>query len=601
MQPFKKLSEELINRAKETLGEYQPEFWTFGEKAAKDVHPDYSALRSDYANLIHAVTENYQVSDIGSLVILGDGLYNSGNDPVFESRALPFPVYTVGIGDTTLRTDAAILQINTNKTAYLDSYFPVDVELSFLKAGGNSLKFTVYQADKPIYETTVRIPSDKHFRQERISLKATQTGINNFTAVVESFPGEENTSNNRYDFSVHVISEKQKILVWQYGTHPDVSAIIQAIGHEKSYTWDLISGQEKEISFAEYDLVIMHQLPDENAANGALAEDLLKSRRPILFIVGQSTSIPRLNSLQAGVEFQPITGYEYANPILNSNFSLFSIEKEQQRTMANWPPLSVPFGEIELDGELQPLVRQRLQSIETDRPLLAAGRVQGVKRGFILGEGLWRWRMQNYLQNGSHQAFDYLIQKLVNYLILKPNEDNFNVFYQTEYAEDSPVIMQAELFNDSFEPVNTPEVHLSLTSDNGTNLSFTFDRTDMHYKLNMGNLDTGKYSFEAFVKLGETNYQETGSFQVSQLQLELARTNANFQVLYQIARNTGGQFYTTDAFNELIDKLKENEKLKVQKTRQLIFQDVIVMKWLFFFVLLLLCMEWFLRKYWGSY
>lgn len=174
-------------------------------------------------------------------------------------------------------------------------------------------------------------------------------------------------------------------------------------------------------------------------------------------------------------------------------------------------------------------------------------------------------------------------------------------FYQTEYAEDSPVTMQAELFNDSFEPVNTPEVHLHLTSENGTNLSFTFDLTGDQYKLNMGNLPPGKYSFEASTKMGETAFQETGSFQVSQLQLELARTNANFQVLYQIARNTGGQFFTASEFNELIFKLKEDEKLKAQKTRQLIFQDVIAMKWLFFFVLLILCLEWFLRKYWGSY
>ena len=601
LQNFQPQADEILNQARKQLQDFEVEFWTFGEKAQQNSTITFNENRSDYSELLQSISLNYMPSGIGGLVILGDGVYNSGNDPVYESRSLPYPIYTVGIGDTTIRMDAAIRNIKTNQTTFLNNYFPVEIDLSFSKADGKTTNLSVLKDDKTVYEKSITIYGDQYFQQETIRLKAEASGMNNYSVLLENLPNEDNTINNQSDFTINVTSQKQKILFLTHGSHPDLSAIIQTIENSDSYEWDILSVSESPISYSNYSLVIAHQLPDDTRESIQAFESLQKSKCPYLLIISSGTSLPILNNLQTGIDIQQTKTQENAEPVLNKNFTLFALDENLEETIKNWPPLNVPFGEITPNQELQTLMSQQVQTIQTGYPLISLGRINGVKRGFIIGEGIWRWRLYNYLQDGSHQAIDELIQKTINYLILKLNEDNFNVYFQTEYAEDSPVLMQAELLNDSYEPVNEPEVSMELVSDDNKSYSFIFDKTDDQYELDMGNIPSGTYSFEAKTKLGENEYTETGSFLVTKLQIEQAVSSANFQPLYQMSANTGGEFFDINNWNRLKDTLTENEQLKEQKVKQLAYQEFISIKWLFFLILTIMSLEWFLRKFWGSY
>ena len=601
LQNFQTQADEILNQASKQLQNFDVEFWTFGEEARQNSTITFNENSSDYSELLQSISANYMPSDIGGLVILGDGVYNSGNDPVYESRSLPYPIYTVGIGDTTIQMDAAIRNVKTNQTTFLNNYFPVEIDLSFNKADGKATKLSVLKDDKTVYEKSITIYGDEYFQQETIRLKAEASGINNYSVILENLSNEDNTVNNQYNFTINVTTQKQRILFLAHGSHPDLSAIIQTIENSDSYEWDILSVSESPISYSNYSLVIAHQLPDDTRESIQAFESLQKSKCPFLLIISNGTSLPRLNNLQTGINIQQTRSQENAEPVLNENFNLFALDENLEETIKNWPPLNVPFGEITPTQELQTLMSQQVQTIQTGYPLISLGRINGVKRGFIIGEGIWRWRLYNYLQDGSHQAIDQLIKKIANYLILKPNEDNFNVYFQTEYAEDSPVLMQAELLNDSYEPVNEPEVSMELVSADNKNYSFIFDKKDDQYELDMGNIPSGTYSFEAKTKLGENEYTETGTFLVTKLQIEQAVSSANFQPLYQMSANTGGEFFDMDNWDKLNDTLTENEQLKEQKVKQLAYQEFISIKWLFFLILIVMSLEWFLRKFWGSY
>lgn len=601
LENFKAETEEFVRQSGNDLDNYNIDFWTFGEEARKNDTLSFNEVRSDYSSLLRSVSESYLLSDIGSMVIVGDGIYNTGDDPVYESRQLPFPVYTIGVGDTISHMDAAIRNVNTNNTSFLDNYFPVEVDLSFTKADGNTTKLSILKDGETVYESNIPIYGEEYFKQEVISLKAEDEGINNYSIVLENLPGEENTANNQYDFSINVVSEKQKILFLTHGSHPDISAIIQSIEDNNNYEWEIQTVSSSPVNFNDYDLVIVHQLPDDTRESIDELEQLKQSRIPFLVLIGSETSLAYLSNLQLGIQIQQTRNTENATPILNPAFSIFTLDNNLSEQISLWPPVSVPFGNVNMDDGLEALVNQRIQTIETSYPLISTGRIDGVKKGFIIGEGIWRWRLYNYLQDGSHEVFDGIIQKLINYLVQKPNEDNFNVYYETNYAEDIPVTMEAELFNDSYELVNDPDVTIEITSQDSTNYSFVFDKKDDQYELDMGNLPPGTYSFVAKTSLGETEYEETGSFQVSEVQIEQAENTANFQVLYQMALNTGGDFFTLSDSGKLKDILDNNRRLDEQRIRQLIYQDFISMKWAFLVILLIVSVEWFLRKFWGSY
>ena len=601
MKNFQNDVTNLMERLRNELDEYHPEILIFDSQTRKDENLTFDGKRSNYSNFLGDINQNYVPANVGAMVLVGDGIFNAGTDPVFASSWVTYPIFAIGIGDTTKHVDAAVRKVDANKTVYLENNFPIEIDLGFLKAAGKIVNLTIQHNHKILYSKAIRVQSDDYFLSENLSLKPEQVGIQKYVVHLDEINGEQNLTNNNFEFSVNVVSEKQKILILAHGPHPDLSALTQAIQQKNNYEYELITSYKKDIDFNNYNMVIIHQLPDVTSEYATLLEKLKESRRPYLYIFGEKTSVPRFNNLHIGMQIQPNKSFENVKANTNNQFSIFRFDPDAMQELQSLPPLLAPFGDVSMAPGLTIFAKQTIQSVDTDRPLIAFGKINGVRCGFILGEGIWRWRIHNFLQDRSHELFDDFVLKSINYLILKENEDNFNVFSQTEYAEDASVILQAELLNDSYELDNSPEVEIEILDENGKKYNAIFDKIKEQYQLDLGQLPVGRYSYNAHTKLGDTDYTESGNFSVTKIQTELVETEANFQVLNQMANKTGGQFYLPDQLNDLVLKLKENPNLQERQINQQVYQEFLSMKWIFFIILLLLALEWFLRKFWGIY
>ncbi|WP_163711865.1 hypothetical protein [Mangrovibacterium lignilyticum] len=601
LKNYTELSEGLINKAKEELGDFNVEYWTFGEKAKQSEKNNYSELRSDYSNLFQTVNSTYLPESVSSMVLVGDGIFNTGTDPTFTSQQFQYPVYTVGVGDSTSQVDAAILKVVTNQTTFLNDYFPVEINLSYQNLSGKDSKLSIWQGSEKVFERNLAAKGNDFFHQEFVRLKAEKSGIINYRIQLESFKDEKNTENNQYEFSIRVLDQKQKILLIGNGSHPDLASIIRVLEPQRNYSYKLFTSGESNLDLSDYDLVIAYQLPNNSNAKSLLLQEISQLKLPVLWIVGLKSSIPYLNKQQTGFTFDNNQQFELASAFVNPQFNVFQLDDFWPNQIETWPPLHVPFADIQLSGDWQTLLKQRIQTVNLERPLISLGSTDGVKNALIAGEGIWGWRMNDYLQNGSFDVFDGLMLKLINYLILKPNQDNFTVYFQPKNAEDQEVTFEAELLNASLEPVTDPDVSIHIISDSGTSYDYVFDKSVDHYDLNTGNLPVGSYSFEASAQLGTRSFKENGTFRIDKLQLEQADLQANFNLLYKIATNTGGQFVSYDHFSEIIQQIKRDSVSRENKIKQLIFKEFITLKWLALVIILLFSLEWFLRKFWGSY
>ena len=83
---------------------------------------------------------------------------------------LKFPVYSIGVGDTTRKTDAAIRNVKTNKIAFLKNKFPVEIELKFLKLKNKIAYIDIENNNKSVYSSTFAITSDDDFKLEFANL-----------------------------------------------------------------------------------------------------------------------------------------------------------------------------------------------------------------------------------------------------------------------------------------------------------------------------------------------------------------------------------------------------------------------------------------------
>jgi len=232
---------------------------------------------------------------------------------------------------------------------------------------------------------------------------------------------------------------------------------------------------------------------------------------------------------------------------------------------------------------------------------MAFGTDKGRKIGFIVGEGLWRWRLYNYQTSGNHDAFNELTQKMIQYLALKENEDNFNVYHPALFQETDAIEFRAELYNDSYELVNTPEVNIRILNDSLQEFAYQFDRADDFYLLNAGNLQPGDYTFEAETDLGNQHFTEKGSFSIVKSELEIQNTQADFELLNKLSAQTGGKFFELTEYGTLLDTIVANKQITVQQHQQTFQTEWINLKSIFLILILLLGVEWFLRKFWGIY
>jgi hypothetical protein len=164
------------------------------------------------------------------------------------------------------------------------------------------------------------------------------------------------------------------------------------------------------------------------------------------------------------------------------------------------------------------------------------------------------------------------------------------------FDESENVILNAELYNDALELVNTPDVKIELKSDYGKNYSFLFTRSGQSYQLDAGALPVGEYSYTASVKLGNQPFTATGQLTVKPLDLETRQTAADHKLLQALAKQSAGQMLMPSQLGRLADIIHKNDNIKTVVYEDKHYSDLVDLKWIFILIVTLLSLEWFIRK-----
>lgn len=586
----------------ELKGKYSVVSYTFGEKARTNHALNFDEKKSDYSNLINTVYNNHFNENVGALIIVGDGIYNMGSNPVTEVQKLNFPVYCIGIGDTNVVRDAAITNIMVNRNAFAGNMFPVEINMRFEKMANQPVDISVEKKGKVVYTRRVVPANDDYFTTDDFSLKADSSGLQRYLVRLNTPAEERNKRNNHSDFVINVLKNKQKVLILSEGPHPDLGAIREALEGQQNFDVTLFTGEPYPGNFNNFNLIILNQLPSTGTASSSLINKCLESKTPLLFLVGARTYLPQMNQLNLGIRFIPQASTpEDAQPVVNHNFEIFRMNNELTEMLEKFPPLQVPFAEINLDPAYSVMLYQNLNKINTQRPLVAMGKMDERKIGVIFGEGIWRWRLYNYFYNQSNQQFDDFVVSMVRYLSLRENEENFIVDCKPVFYETDPVVLRAEVYDESFNLITDPEVSIGISDENGNNYPFVFDRDSDFYKLDAGELPVGNYNYKAKVKVGDEEFTKSGNFTIMPLEIENVDTRANFNTLFQMSNLTGGEFFNASQLPGLANTIANNRKIKPTTYFQASITELLNQKWLFIILILLFGMEWFLRKYWGIY
>lgn len=585
------------------LGEdYDVEFINLGGDIKISDSADFKAKKTNIGAAFDYINNTYAKQNIGAVVLASDGIYNRGTNPSYKTINNHSPVYTLGMGDTALKKDIILKSANTNAIAYLNNSFPVEINLSAYECGGQSTTLTISENGKTLHSQVITIDKKDFFKSVTVNLDATQPGTKHLTAVLSNIKGEHSIINNKKDIFIEIIDGREKILLTYSGPHPDIGAIKEAISVNKNY--EVISIQANELNFSDiskYSVAILYQLPSRFYNSANLVKALRSNNIPLWIIAGNQTSIEQLSSISPVAKIDRHQGrFNEAQAFFNTNFNAFTVEDNTRQTINALPPLNVPYGQYTGTDMIEVLAYQKIGSVNTSIPLWGFSNQNNEKTAYLFGEGFWKWRMLDFVENESHFATNELVGKTIQYLTVKEDKRKFRVYpVKNVYEEDEPVRFIAELYNASYELINTNEVKLSLNNEARQVYNYTFSKNDRSYALDLGLLPPGAYQYTA--KAEGITETVSGQLIVTALQTELVNTRADFGLLRDISNKHKGEFMPASDIAKLASKIKANTAVTAVTYNEKKPEELISLKWVFFLLLFLISAEWFIRKYEGAY
>lgn len=565
---------------------------------------DFTATTTDINGALKKISNRYEGRKISGILLASDGIYNAGISPLYASYN--FPVTTIGIGDTLQRKDLAIKNIAYNKIAYQGNKFPIRVEVQARSIDREPVRVTLSQRGKILEQQTKQLNGEQ-LLEFNFQPQANDQGIQKYDVKVDVKEGEYNVRNNSSSVFVEVVEGKKKILIIAANPHPDIKALREVISKNSNYELllhvpGLKEQQPADLQPEKIDLAIFHRAPDFRGTTKALFQQFIKSKTSLWIIVGEQTDLRLLT--QSGVplrmdnlprEFDDVT------PVVNASFSHFTLSPETNSILAQYPPVSVHFGKITVPVSATPLLFQQVGSLPTQKPLLAVTNEGDRKIALLLGDGIWRWRFNEFDRTENTAAFDELFGKLTQYLSTSEDKRKFRSYpIQQEFSDTEPTIFESQVYNDIFEPVYGNTIALELVDEIGNVKRYSYVTNPGNIRYQIGGLKEGVYRYKATTTMNGNQEVVRGEFAVVARQNELQNLTADFDLLKQLSSNTGGRFYKASQLEALQNNLKSMKASSVIHSEEF-YRAVINLKWVFWVLIAIAAIEWFSRKYWGSY
>lgn len=576
---------------------------SFGEAIRDSLNLDFSEKETDISSVFTNLENRYAGRNRGAYIIISDGIYNRGFNPVSFTERLNNPVYTVAWGDTTIKRDLILAEVNYNRIAYLGNSFPLEIVIKATRCSGLSSRLIVRNSEKVFHSQPFEITGENFSKIVKVDLNADKEGIMGYEVLLEPVSDEITLTNNRTRVFVEVLTGRKKILILSSKPHPDLGAMYNALQFNDMLETEVVMIQDYKGQPGSNDLIIMHQLPDDQRS-ADLFTRIMKERIPVMVIGGGNTRHEFISGVGAGpamVQGRVRGQHNEVLPSLNTGFALFTPVEEFTRQLNDMPPLYVPFGKYDPNPGAQSMIFQRIGNVTTNYPLISFSQMQGNRACFIAGEGIWKWRIFSYRNTKSHKPFDSFFNQFVQYLTAGEDKSRFRVSTKSYFSENENISFTAELYDAAYNPVTEPEISLNIVSGDEKSYQFTFSRKESFYTLEAGRLPAGEYRYSAKTLLGDERFTASGRFVIAPVNIESTITRADHAMLRTLSHNTGGRSVHISGLDDIIEEIKNRDDIKPVSHLREKFTDLTTVYWLLGFILILLAIEWFFRKWYGGY
>ncbi|HQQ85791.1 MAG TPA: hypothetical protein PKV46_07715 [Candidatus Marinimicrobia bacterium] len=601
-----------INTALDGKG-IKPHLFLFDEKiipvTGKLKNIENNGLATDLAQVLRYSKFEFENENIVGALIISDGVITRGEDPTFSDIEMPFPVFTIGIGDSELVMDPAVTKIEMPQTVKAGDTVTINAEIT---PTGNGDPITVMLKEGEIILDKKVIASQSQAMRKMLSFQAIPSKPGEKIYSVEIIAAQDkNPYNNLRMNAVKVLESQIKILIVSGQANFEAPFLTRTLrGLQDVFVQNVVinKGQWLPLSFQEimakeWNLIILIGYPTAESSQN----DLIRLRQkisdynlPLIFFLDGDVDSKQLERLLGWNPIDELLADKSVNQIsvkptraglehpLIKNFQKVNVSEIIWREL---PPIGSPYRRIRLKPSLLTIIES---TDIAENPVIAINQERNKPLALCIGLDFWRWSfMTNEI--GRFDIYDELFQGMTKYLTdtlsSSPIQLSINkrIFLNGETVE-----MSCLLYDLKGLVVNDAVVKAELIQQNDVIASSNLIWNGNNYSgvipvRNAGDCQVRISAWSGDNLIGIREQPIT----VVDRSIELLEVRQNVDLLRTIALRSGG--LKTNRIPEIIDRLQVTEKI-ITQSHVIKFLN---WRWTLVILIVLLTVEWSMRRFQG--
>jgi len=596
--------------------------FTFGEGITGAAHKDsfqYIQGNTNLSATLQDIKDRFTGRHLAAIVLMSDGIYTRGDNPVYSLDRLGVPVFTVLAGDTVPRKDAAIGEVLVNTITYLGSEVPVRVNVRSSGYAEAVLEVKLLHKGKVLAVQTVVCRERDPEQEVFFTLKPEETGQLAYDLSITPLKDEVNLRNNQTRFFLRVLENRMRVTLFAGGPHPDLGAMTKALKRFDEYQW-VQHIRKTKVSFYEAptlesltqaDAFVLHNFPsgpqDKELLNQIL-DQVEKRNVPILFFAGSATDfqiderlIRYLGIVPVSYSDQSSEALVYTDDAYHAHVT-WTFDRKWDEWLSHAPPIQRNNSDWQPKSNTRVFGKAIIKGVKLAFPVFGFQEQLGRKNMVFVGENIWRWRNHSFMETNDFNYFDQWLGNCFQWLTTREDKRKFKVYpTRNLFTANERVMMLGEVYDDVYQPVSGAEIQFELTDEKNEVQSFFMnENADRQYALELFGLEEGNYRFRAEWKQdGVVKGTDQGQFSIGASAAEFLRLTADAGLMRQIALRSGGEVVAMEALPDVSDKLMRLESMKTITDLRITALDLNRLFWPLMLLIALLGIEWVVRKFFG--
>jgi len=622
-------------------------FDTEAKRIEPETLPNADGENTNIPKALNEALEDLQGIPLSGIVLCTDGVDRSGTDIAklaMQVRERKAPIHTVGIGSEKGVPDIELVKVDTPRTAEED--FPVEISATVRRTDNSQKKATIQLIENGRILQT--LPMSLKNDTVRVPLKFTprQPGTQKYEVHVLPEADEAIPQNNTKTFILKVAPTKRVKILFVSRPYSGFKFIKRALQDdpnivlsdryktgENSFGGTQGSADEdfkfypdsKDVLF-NFDAIIFGNISASEFTRAQLENtvEFVRTRGGGFLMLGGTRSLGS----------SEVTGSYLNTPIAE----LLPVELELGALPPSVPPLppsQMPRAEgfklqLTTEGKTEPLMEladnssENLQRWNKLSELFGYSKVKRAKAGAtVLAEhpsdqnefgkrvliathnfnagrvmvftpnNSAPWQLGMPSEDDSNERF---WRQVAKWLTTAPKSSLKLDIAKTEYTLKEPVVIEVTAMDKTFTLTNDAKLRAILVDETGTRKELQLEQVlgkDGLYTARFIPNRYGEYTVTATGTLnGENLGKQQGLFEVKPSYAEFSDAALNIPLLTNLAEMSGGKYYPVAEANQLVNQIS----LVESATSQITDIDIWDLPLIFGMILMLLGLEWFLRK-----